>query len=400
MIEVKSVKVKDLTPYEKNPRKNDDAVEAVAESIKLYGFKVPIVADSAGVIITGHTRLKAAKLLGMKEVPVIYADDLTEEQARAFRLVDNKTGELAGWDYPLLMEELDGLDFGGFDFGFEGLHFWGEDNQEGSEEYDEFLEKFEQKKTTDDCFTPANIYEVIKTWAVKEYHLEGLKILRPFYPGGDYEHEEYPADCVVLDNPPFSILSEICRFYQDRGVRFFLFAPALTLFSTCAGELNYIGANVGITYDNGATVNTGFVTNLGPWKIDNAPELQELVAEQDKINQRELHKELPRYEYPSHVVTPAQIARLARYGQRVRIKGEAASFVRSLESQKEQGKAIYGGGFLLDDKAAEMMEDAEKQALVEKLKEKEVEAAQVWALSPSEREVIKKLNKKAKEERG
>lgn len=111
-----------LKPYANNPRDNESAVEPVANSIKEFGFKVPIVATSDGEIINGHTRFKASKLLGIEKVPVIIADDLTDEQIKAFRLVDNKTGELADWDEPLLikeLEELDGLDYdmGQFDFG-------------------------------------------------------------------------------------------------------------------------------------------------------------------------------------------------------------------------------------------------------------------------------------------
>lgn len=113
-------KCADLVPYEKNPRKNDGAVPAVAASIEEFGFKVPIVIDKDGVIVAGHTRLKAAEKLGMAEVPCIIADDLTPEQIKAFRLADNKTGELAGWDFMLLDEEL--LELGDIDmtaFGFE-----------------------------------------------------------------------------------------------------------------------------------------------------------------------------------------------------------------------------------------------------------------------------------------
>lgn len=111
-----------LKPYANNPRDNESAVEPVAKSIKEFGFKVPIVATSDGEIINGHTRFKASKLLGIEKVPVIIADDLTDEQIKAFRLVDNKTGELADWDESLLikeLEELDDLDYdmGQFDFG-------------------------------------------------------------------------------------------------------------------------------------------------------------------------------------------------------------------------------------------------------------------------------------------
>lgn len=113
-----------IKPYEKNPRRNDGAVEALANSITEFGFKNPIIVDKDLVIIAGHTRLKAAKLLGLKEVPVVVASDLSEAQTRAYRLADNKIRELAEWDDDLLQEELDYLDdyFDvddlGFDVGF------------------------------------------------------------------------------------------------------------------------------------------------------------------------------------------------------------------------------------------------------------------------------------------
>lgn len=112
-------KVSDLIPYEKNPRKNDEAVEYVANSIKEFGFKVPIIIDKNETIVTGHTRLKASKQLGIKEVPCIIADDLNEEQIKAFRLADNKVSEVANWNYDLLNEELDeilSLDMSYFNF--------------------------------------------------------------------------------------------------------------------------------------------------------------------------------------------------------------------------------------------------------------------------------------------
>lgn len=98
-----------LTPYENNPRNNDEAVEPVANSISEFGFKVPIVATSDGEIINGHTRWKAAKKLKLKTVPVIIADDLTEEQVRAFRLADNKVAEIAQWDIELLLDEIESI---------------------------------------------------------------------------------------------------------------------------------------------------------------------------------------------------------------------------------------------------------------------------------------------------
>lgn len=111
-------KISELKPYANNPRLNDGAVDAVAASIKNFGFKVPIILDRDGEIIAGHTRLKAAQKLKMKTVPVIIADDLTPEQVKAFRLADNKVGELAGWDFEKLDLELAEIDLDMSQFGF------------------------------------------------------------------------------------------------------------------------------------------------------------------------------------------------------------------------------------------------------------------------------------------
>jgi site-specific DNA-methyltransferase (adenine-specific) len=117
-MEVIEKKISELTPYENNPRRNDEAVKYVAESIKQFGFKVPLVIDKNGIIVAGHTRYKAAMELGIEEVPCIIADDLTEEQIKAFRLADNKVGEIAQWDQELLNFELDEIDIDMTDFGF------------------------------------------------------------------------------------------------------------------------------------------------------------------------------------------------------------------------------------------------------------------------------------------
>ena len=118
-MEIVYKKVNDLIPYDNNPRINDEAVEYVKNSIKEFGFKVPVVIDKDNVIIAGHTRIKASKELGIKDIPCIIADDLTEEQVKAFRLADNKVSEKSMWDYTKLDEELDSIldiDMSMFDF--------------------------------------------------------------------------------------------------------------------------------------------------------------------------------------------------------------------------------------------------------------------------------------------
>lgn len=125
-MEILMININEIIPYEHNPRKNDDAVEAVANSIKNFGFKSPIVVDKNMVIVNGHTRHKASQLLGLTMVPVIIASDLTEEQCRALRLADNKTAEIAKWDKKLLQQELESIDWEGLqmemtDFGFDNI---------------------------------------------------------------------------------------------------------------------------------------------------------------------------------------------------------------------------------------------------------------------------------------
>ena len=385
---VQEVSIEKLTPYAMNPRFNDDAVDAVAASIREFGFKVPIIADKDGVIVAGHTRLKAAKQLGMTKVPVIYADDLDEEQIRAFRLADNKVGELATWD----MEKLD-LEMESFTlidmqtFGFKPLntqHEWfdredraDDSRQEGNDEYNDFLDKFEAKKTTDDCYTPDGVYDAVADWVAKEYNLDRKHFVRPFYPGGNYQAEKYKTKDVVVDNPPFSILSEIVRFYCEKNIPFFLFGPSLTLFGS-ARDCNvcYMATGVAVTYENGAVVDTGFITNLDKAKIRVVAELHDAVQAAADEYRQGLRRELPKYSYPDEVVTASMVAYICKHGCDLTIYPDECERITQLDAQKEEGKVLYGGGFLLSEKAA-----AEKAA------------ATRWPLSERERAIVKRLSK-------
>ena len=136
-LRVKYVPIGDVRSYEDNPRRNDGAVQAVANSLSEFGWKQPIVVDADGTIVVGHTRYKAAQALGMTEVPVVVASDLTPEQCAAYRLADNRVGELAEWDSELLAQELDGLaDLDMSAFGFDsGELLSGADIDELFEDY-------------------------------------------------------------------------------------------------------------------------------------------------------------------------------------------------------------------------------------------------------------------------
>lgn len=142
-MKIVEINIKDLKEYENNPRNNDEAVEPVMNSIKEFGFKVPIIIDKDNVVIAGHTRLKAAKKLKLKTVPCIIADDLNEEQIKAFRLADNKVSEFATWDIELLSEEINNIfniNMSGFGFDmFEPI----EEETERKDLSDKVQEKYE-----------------------------------------------------------------------------------------------------------------------------------------------------------------------------------------------------------------------------------------------------------------
>lgn len=122
-MKIEYIKPEDIIPYENNPRKNEEAVERVMNSIREFGFKVPIIVASheSKIIVAGHTRIEAAIKLGLSEVPCVFADDLTPEQIKAFRLADNKTAEFSKWDFDKLSAELDGLNIDMEQFGFPNI---------------------------------------------------------------------------------------------------------------------------------------------------------------------------------------------------------------------------------------------------------------------------------------
>ena len=129
------------------------------------------------------------------------------------------------------------------------------------DDYDGFVEKFKPKKTTDDCYTPPAVYDYVLQYVADHCDIDGMTVVRPFYPGGDYESLVYPDNCVVIDNPPFSIVSQIVRFYLKRGIKFFLFAPHLTLFGADL-DCTRIVCGADIVYENGAKVKTSFLSNM------------------------------------------------------------------------------------------------------------------------------------------
>ena len=252
--------------------------------------------------------------------------------------------------------------------------------QEVSDEYREFVEKFKPKKTTDDCYTPENVYEAIKGWAVNEYGIDPDSIVRPFWPGGDYERFDYPDGCVVLDNPPFSILSQIVRNYLRNGIRFFLFSPYLTNFSCGDDErVCHVVCDAQIMYANGAIVSTCFLTNMDMWKVRSVPDLRAIIKAEDDKNRKEKVKTVPKYIYPDEVLCSTDLGYMSKHGIELKISAKDMCFIRSLDMQDKVGKAIFGGGFLLSERAAAERAAAERAA------------AERWELSEREREIVRRL---------
>ncbi|MGN0844976.1 MAG: hypothetical protein ACI4QT_07115 [Kiritimatiellia bacterium] len=137
---------------------------------------------------------------------------------------------------------------------------------ENGKQYEDFVEKFKVKKTTDDCYTPPAVYDVIAAWVRDRYGIgPSVKFVRPFYPGGDFERHDYPSGCVVVDNPPFSITSKIIRFYTERKIPFFLFTDTRYCFYYLKDPVcSVVVTGNYIVYENGAKIRTSFLTNMAP----------------------------------------------------------------------------------------------------------------------------------------
>lgn len=231
------------------------------------------------------------------------------------------------------------------------------DTEKETNEYKQFVEKFKPKKTTDDCYTPPEVYEAVKQWVLEEVpEIRGLRIVRPFYPSGDYKAEDY-EEAVVIDNPPFSFLAEIKRFYLERNIPFFLFAPALTLLSGGVDKLTAVIADCSIVYENGANVNTSFVSNLfGDTALILAPELARRVKEAQQAVKAPKAK--PRYEYSTNVVTGATLGKYIDRDISLRVSREEVHFTRALDSQCKVGKSLYGSGLIISDRVSKILQSA------------------------------------------
>lgn len=260
-------------------------------------------------------------------------------------------------------------------------------------DYDAFVDKFKLKKTTDDCYTPPDIYDCILNFVTSKFNLGSQKIIRPFYPGGDYENIVYPDNCIVIDNPPFSITAKIARFYIDRNIKFFLFAPHLTLFGANI-DCTAVVCGADITYENGAKVKTSFLSNLlGDIRVCGMPDL---YKELNAINERKKIF-LPKYRYPDNLLTVSMVQKYVESGIYFEIDKNEVHHCKVLDSQKIKNKSIFGAGFLLSHNATAAKLAAHKAAVdkltankatVDKIEE---DNTIVWELSEREKYIIDSL---------
>lgn len=211
------------------------------------------------------------------------------------------------------------------------------------ETYEQFVDKFKQKKTTDDCYTPANIMQAVEDYVERRYNVSRETFIRPFWPGGDYKAEDY-AGRVVVDNPPFSIQREIYRFYQANGVPFFLFCNGLTGIGSCkVPGVTFIATSADITYENGAKVRTGFATNMEP---DVAA--RTAVDLSEALKACAPNKSRGSVPHPANVWTSSRLMTACNHGRDVVIPAADCEFVT-----KSEAGCIYGGGLLYEKLDAE-----------------------------------------------
>lgn len=265
------------------------------------------------------------------------------------------------------------------------------------EDYEGFVEKFKPKLTTDDCMTPPAVYEAVAGYVSDRFGVDRADMVRPFWPGADYESAEYPEGCCVVDNPPFSILAKIKRFYEARGVRYFLFCPSLTALSCAdATERTHLVCDAHVVYENGAVVSTSFVTNMGGDVVmESCPELSRRVNEAIEAGAEGGKRSLPKYAYPDALATAAMFKRYAKHGIAMTVRRGECARVSALDSQRAAGKKMFGGGLLLSAAKAAERAAAERAATERAAAERaaaeraaaDLSDAVVWELSPREVEL-------------
>ena len=436
-VNIEVVSIDDLIQDDHNFNKgNEQGAQLLERSFRECGAGRSVLIDKDNRLVGGNKAQKGFKAAGKKKVIIVDSDadtlvavrrkdvSLDSAEGRKMAYLDNLTTQVnLTWDQTELeavQADVEGFDIADFGFDIEDLPQvtfpTGDETEEEAierkrkefeekmaageldeddPEYQEFVKKFEAKRTTDDCYTPDVVYDAVAEWVASEYNVSRANFVRPFYPGGDYQNEQYKPTDIVVDNPPFSILASIIDWYNERGIRYFLFGPQLTLLGTTARRCACLAVGVTITYANGAQINTSFATNLEPSDIAfrACGSLYKVVN--DANEQLIQTKKFPRYAYPKHIVMSQVLHKISRFGFDFVGRRSQCEPIEELDAQREVGKALYGKGFIISDNLVNEREIIEKQ-IAEKEEEMKANATK-WELSDRERDIIERLNQNAKQ---
>lgn len=209
-------------------------------------------------------------------------------------------------------------------------------------DYDSFMAKFaDNPKTTDECWTPEDVYNAVVEYVGTITDMSGRQILRPFYPGGDYLNAEYPDDGIVIDNPPFSMFTSIVQFYTRERIPFFLFGPGMSIMSA-APYCTCVFISETLRFTNGASVRVNFASNLfGDTIATTAPLLDRLIR---KCPSQDTKANLPNYEYPPEVVSASDLQTICRGGIEFALRRGECMILRTLDNHPK--KNLFGNHLL------------------------------------------------------
>ena len=229
-------------------------------------------------------------------------------------------------------------------------------------DYESYIAKFaDQEKTTDDTYTPPDVFDAVVKYVSSVYDMTDKVILRPFYPGGDYENAEYPENGVVIDNPPFSIFSNICKFYTANDIPFFLFGPGLTI-ASCCKYCTAVVINCGITFENGAIIPCNFASNLfGDTMIMTAPILNRLIGNCESQRKKAAGKAVYTYKFPLELLSVSDLSIFCREGIEFSVSRDEGYIVRRLDNFPRTS-GLFGDHLLISEKKAMEKAEAERKA--------------------------------------
>lgn len=349
------------------------SIQETPELLELRGL-IAVEHEGRYVVLGGNLRLAAGKFLNLKTMPVEVVEDCTTAKMKEIAIKDN--GAFGQWDASALLEE----------WGDSPLGEWGvvkDDPLADDENYKKFVEKFQPKKTTDDCYTPPAVYDAVCDYLEEEYHLNRADFVRPFVPGGDYKAYKYPKNAVVVDNPPFSIMAEIVSFYKEHGISFFLFGQSSTILRHASSGCCAICIGVPVVYENGANVGTSFYSGLPQDKgilAKSAPKLAQAIRKTQGLDDDSYNANR---KYDEHVVLFSFLDTLSRYGLTFEIPAGGGRAVNTVGNVSIVGKCFLVSDEILND--VNLMR--ERVDVLKKERAKEIR------LAAEDLEIIKGLSK-------